>query len=76
MLLTVTDTKILARVLDRLQLQYTILSDEQANVFGEANITELTLALAKEGCKINAVHERDESLESYYVALIGGGRCE
>ena len=76
MLLMVTDTKILARVLDRLQLQYTILSDEQANVFGEANITELTLALAKEGCKINAVHERDESLESYYVALIGGGRCE
>lgn len=73
MVLTVTDTKILARVLDRLQLQYTILSDEQANVFGEANITELTLALAEEGCKINGIRERDESLESYFVALIGGG---
>ena len=74
--LTVTDTKILARVLDRLQLEYTILSDSRADLFGEANITELTLALAEEGCNIKAMREKDESLESYYMALIGGGQHE
>lgn len=74
--LTVTDTKALARVLDRLQLEYTILPGNQADLFGEINITELTLALADEGCKVNAVREKDESLESYYVTLIGGGQHE
>ena len=74
--LTVTDTKAFARVLDRLQLEYTILPGNQADLFGEINITELTLALADEGCKVNAVREKDESLESYYVTLIGGGQHE
>lgn len=74
--LTVTDTKVLARVLDRLQLEYTILSDSRVQLFGETNITELTLALADEGCQINTVREKDESLESYYVTLIGGEQHE
>lgn len=74
--LTVTDTKALSRVLDRLEMEYAILSDKRADLYGQANITELTLALAEEGCKINAVREKDESLESYYISLIGGGQNE
>lgn len=74
--LTVTDTKILARVLDSFAMEYAVKSDTRADVFGEINITELTLALSKEGCTIESVHEKDESLESYFVALIGGGQNE
>ncbi|MBR3997999.1 MAG: ABC transporter ATP-binding protein, partial [Clostridia bacterium] len=74
MRMTVSDTKILARVLDGMEVEYKILSDTQADVFAKVNVTELTLALAKEGCEVSEIQERDESLESFYISLVGGGR--
>lgn len=76
MRLEVTDTKALARVLDGMQLEYRILSDTQADVYGRPNITGLTLALAQEQCEVLAVREHDETLESYYLDLVGGARHE
>ena len=38
--------------------------------------SRLTLALAGENVELLAVRERDESLESYYVGLVGGGAHE
>ncbi len=70
--LTVTDTPALSRVCDRLGLDYQIITDYQADLYGKVNLTELTLALASEGCEIQSFHERDESLENYYMNLVGG----
>lgn len=70
--LEVSNTKILARVLDSLQLEYSIVSDTQADVYGKIGVSQLTLALAKENCEVISMQERDESLESYYINLIGG----
>lgn len=72
--LDVSDTRSLARVLDGMKLDYAILSDTQADVYGRVSVTQLTLALAQEGCEVHSMHERDESLESYYISLVGGGR--
>lgn len=72
----VTDIKALARVLDNANIEYSILSENQADIFAKLNITKLTLALAKENCELLSIHERDESLESYYVNLVGGGSHE
>ena len=72
--LTVTDTGVLARALDLLGLEYVILSGSTANVYGEIPISELTLELAKDQCRILSLHEKDETLESYYINLIGGGK--
>ena len=74
--LTVTDTGVLARALDLLGLEYDILSESTANVYGEIPISELTLELAKDRCRILSLHEKDETLESYYINLTGGGRYE
>ena len=74
--LTVSDVRALARVLDRLGLEYQIISETQADVFGTVNVTQLTLALAEENCEVTTMQERDESLESYYVNLVGGERGE
>ena len=49
-------------------------TETQADVFGTVNVTQLTLALAEEGCEVVSMQERDESLESYYVNLLGGAR--
>lgn len=74
--LTVTNLGPLTRLLDEMGLEYSVVSDKEADVFGKVSITQLTLALANEGCEVETIHERDESLESYYVNLVGGGRHE
>lgn len=69
----VTDAKALARVLDGMGVEYTVWSDTMADVYAKVNISQLVLALAQESCEVVSAQERDESLESYYVNLIGGG---
>lgn len=73
MRLEVTKASALARVLDGMGVEYKLLSETQADVYARVNITQLTLALAKEGCEVVSIEERDESLESYFVSLVGGG---
>ena len=72
--LVVSDVKPLARVLDSMSIEYNILSPTQADVFARVNLSGLVNALAKENCELIAAQERDESLESYYVNLVGGVR--
>lgn len=74
--LTVTDVRVLARVLDEEGLEYKVLSDEQADVFGSPNLTRLALALNEAGCEVRSAQEKDESLESYFLSLVGGERHE
>ena len=70
----VSDTKALARVLDTMGAEYKILDNRRADVFAQVNVSQLTLALAREQCEVVSLHEHDESLESYYVSLVGGVR--
>ena len=70
--LEVTNTRTLSRVLDGMNVEYTIVSDKAADVYARINVSKLTLALAKENCEVISMQEKDESLESYYVGLVGG----
>lgn len=72
----VSDSRILARVLEEQGLEYTILSDTRADIFAGIDITKLTLALAEQNCNILSIQEKDESLESYYMNLIASGHME
>lgn len=72
--LEVTNARALARVLDAMNVEYDIRSDREADVYAKVNVSELTLALAKENCEVVSMQEQGESLESYYVRLVGGGR--
>lgn len=71
--LTVSDTQALARVLDAMGLDYRILSHTQGEVYAQVNLSQLALALSKEGCELQAAREKDESLEGYFISLVGGG---
>lgn len=72
MRLNVTDTAVLAKVLDDMRLEYTIIDDKHADVYAKPSITQLSLALADDGCEILSVEEHDESLESFYISMVGG----
>lgn len=72
----VTNVKALACVLDRMKIEYNILSERTADVFAEVNVSKLAFELSKEGCEVISMQQRNESLESYYVGLVGGGENE
>lgn len=68
----VSDTKILSHVLDGLSLDYKIHSEKEADIYGEVGVSKLAAALARENGEIFTMKEQDESLESYYMSLVGG----
>lgn len=72
----VSDISAFSRVLDEIGLEYRIFSDTMADIYGKINITRLVLALDRENCDVISLTEREESLESYYVNLIGGKKNE
>ncbi len=69
---TVSDTGALCRALDKLGAEYSVVSDSEADVYTHISVTALTGALSEEGCELISLNERTESLESYYIKLVGG----
>ena len=76
MKLTVTDVEVLSRVLDIMNIEYEIISGTVANIYGDIPISELTLKLAQDNCYVTSLHEQSETLESYYINLVGGASHE
>ena len=74
--LEVSSTAVLSRVLDEMDVEYKIISVTEADVYAKVNLTNLINALSAEDCELLSASEREESLESYYVNLVGGGRNE
>lgn len=70
--LTVSDTKSLALVLDRMALEYSIFDDKTACVYGNPKIGSIAIALAENNCELISAKEQDETLESFFVSLVGG----
>ena len=69
---TVSDTKTLCRVMDEMEIEYSIISDTEADIYSQISVTKLAAALAKENCEIISMSERGDSLEKYYINLVGG----
>ena len=70
----VSDTKILASVLDKLGIEYNVTSDNTADIYGNIKLSKLAAALADNNCDLISSHEIDESLETYFINLVGGGK--
>ena len=71
---TVSDVKKLSQVLEENGLEYKIISEREADIFGQISITKLTQMLSDNNCELLSIHEQDESLESYFMNLVGGER--
>ena len=70
----VTDVKVLARVLDSMRVDYRIISDSSADIYGDLPVSRLASELGERNCSLVRMTERDESLESFYMKLVGGDR--
>ena len=69
---TVSNMTALKKVLDKRNLGYSIASEKEADIYDAIGISELTHALDVEDCTILSVSEQSESLENYFVSLVGG----
>ena len=72
--LVVSDTRLLCMALDRIGSAYRVVSRTEADVYGEIKASDLVHVLDAVGCDTISMHERNESLETYYMNLIGGGQ--
>ena len=72
----VSDVGVLARVLDGMDVAYSVVSPGEADIYAQLSVTRLVLELDREGCEVFSVQEKDESLESYYISLVGGDAHE
>lgn len=72
----VTDTAALASVLDDMGMEYTITDDQNADIYARPNISELVFALAKKDCHLISCSEREETLEGFFISLVGGDSHE
>ena len=70
----VNDTQLLAQVLDEMHAEYRIYSPNEADIFTPVQVTPLVLALDKKKCFVNTMTEHHESLENYFMGLVGGVR--
>jgi len=52
-------------------VEYKILSQTEAQIFGETEITALVLKLAERNCRVKTLSEQEENLESYFMNLVG-----
>ena len=70
----VSDTKVLARIMERLEVEYKIIDDNTADVYTTMNFSDLAMEFAREKCNIITMEEHDEDLESFFMSLVGGTR--
>ena len=74
--LEVSNISVLIEILKKQNIRHQITSFNRVEIFDSINISQLTLALAEQGCNVNSIHEQDENLENYFMSLIGGAHHE
>lgn len=72
--LKVTNQRAFTEYFDINHISYDIIDSNTINIYGEINLSRLIAKLSKENLIVDEVHEYEESLESYYMNLIGGAR--
>ena len=70
--LNVSNVKECVKYLEEINMPYKVISNETIDIYEKINVSELVIALSKRDCTVNEFSEKGESLENYYLNLIGG----
>ncbi len=68
----VDNIKSLIRYLDGKEYEYSVISEDEAYIYASPEVTAFVSDLLSEGCRVISMSESDESLESYFINLVGG----
>ena len=70
--ITVDNIEECVKYLEENRISYKVISKEKIVIYEKINVSDIAIALSKRNCKINEFQEKEESLENYYLNLIGG----
>lgn len=70
--INVNNMKECIKYLEENNISYEVLSEHLINIYSKVNITEIMISLSQRNCIVNEFHEKEETLEDYYINLIGG----
>ena len=68
----VSDTSVLAEIMEELHYDYKIIDDQMADVYASFVFSDIASIFEGKGCTIFSMEEHDETLESFYISLLGG----
>ena len=69
----VSNEKECVKYLEQNKLPYEVIAKDTINIYAKINISDLATYLSNNNCIIKEFNEKEESLENYYINLIGGG---
>ena len=70
--INVNDIKECVKYLEEEKRAYKVISDEIIDIYERINVSDLVIALSKKNCIVNSFKEKDETLENYFLNLVGG----
>ena len=70
--INVSNIKECVKYLEEKNLNYKVITNNIIDIYEKINVSELVVALSKRDCIVNNFQEKEESLENYYLNLIGG----
>ncbi len=72
----ISNASVLSQIMELRGIEYKLLDDKTADIFGQIKISDLAVELANAGCEVISMHEHDESIEAFYLSLLGGNKHE
>lgn len=66
------NVKELSQYLESKKIKYEVIDEKTITIFDKLDISQLILTLSKKNCVIEEIYKVNESLENYYLNLIGG----
>lgn len=66
------NVKELSQYLESKKIKYEVIDEKTITIFDKLDISQLVLTLSKKNCVIEEIYKVNESLENYYLNLIGG----
>lgn len=76
MIIKVNNLKEAVKYFEIKNISYEVIDNFNINVYGEVNISKMVMDLSKKKCIIEKIHESNETLENYYINLIGSGNYD
>ncbi len=72
--LKVSNPKDFVKYFEENKISYEVIDNKTINVYGKYNLSKFINELSKKNLIADDIHEQEESLENYYMNLIGGGK--
>ena len=73
LILKVSNQNEFVKYFEENKISYEVVDSKTINVYGKYNLSKFINELSKKNLIADEVHEQEESLENYYMNLIGGG---